>query len=407
MGAIGERTRNGGIAVDRREFLRTAAAGAVAVGIGGSVLAAPPRGGQGKQQFTAQVGDDASTGMPYIGIPACKIRVSRIMMGPSSDAVLLRQVQYGCNYLHKVDACGSKQFRQNLDWDYFYCDVVIDKLGKDEAIKEFERRRSKAGLDVIHFFKIHATLKRPEDIEKNPQIFEAFETLRDQGKTKWLAISLHAGAEMIRACVESGKFAQIQVMFSPMHASNQALRQALQTAQQRGIGVVAMKTMMGGPRRWQNNPRARQFLQQFAAQGVTPAQAVLKWVLAQPEITAAVPACKNLQQADEACTAAGARLQAWEQEAVERLAEALSPSYCRSCRSCEDVCPMGLPIADIFRYHIYATGYGELHAARRLYSAIPAQRQAQMCNDCGLCEQVCPYGLRVREMLAEAHQTLA
>ncbi|MCD6350761.1 MAG: aldo/keto reductase [Armatimonadetes bacterium] len=393
-------------AVTRRDFLRRSVVGLAAAGLASAGLAAPPRGGGGKQGFTAAVANDAGTGMPYIGIPACQIRVSRIIMGPAAEAVQSRMIQYGANYFHKVDACGSKQFMSKLDWDYFFCDVVIDKVERDQVLQEFERRRSRVGLDVVHFFKIHGTLKKPEDLESHDGLFEAFERLRDQGKTRWLAISLHAGAEMLDACVESGRFQQIQIMFNPANAS-QELRAAIAKAQQRGIAITAMKTMMGGPRKWQNNARAKQALQQYWPQGASPAQAVVRWVLAQPGITMVVPRCANTQQADENCTAAGAQLQAWEEEGVQALAAALSDTYCRSCRTCEAHCPEGLPVADLLRYRMYAADYGDTDGARRLYASLPASARADRCTDCGLCEETCPHGVAVRELMAEARRVLA
>lgn len=393
--------------VSRRDFLHQTAVGLAAAGIGSAALAAPPKSRDQSQQFTAAPGDDAGTGMPYIGIPACQIRISRVMIGPAPQAVQTRMIQYGCNYLHKVDGCGSQQFLRQLDWDFFYCDVVLDKLNRDEVIQEFEQRRSKAGLDVVHFFKIHATLKTPEDLERYPSVFEAFQTLRDQGKTKWLATSLHTGAEMLDACVESGLFTQIQIGFNPTKISDQATYRAIAKAQEKGIAIVSMKVFMGGPSKWENNPQVRQVLQQYWPEGTTAAQAVARWNLAQPGITAIVPACSNVEQAESACTAVGAQLQAWEREGVEALGAALSDSFCRSCRHCEGVCPSGLPISDLLRYRMYAADYGEVAGARALYHALPRDQRADRCSDCGACEEACPYNLKVTAMLSETRRLLA
>ncbi len=392
--------------LSRRDFLQRTAAGIAAAGLAGSALAAPPRAqGQG-EQFNPAPGDDVGTGMPYMGIPACQIRISRVAMGPASEAVQTRMIQYGCNYLHKVDGCGSQQFLSRLDWDAFYCDVVLDKTDRDEAIQEFERRRAKAGLDVIHFFKIHATLSKPEQLQTQRGIFEAFETLRDQGKTKWLATSLHAGPEMVDACVESGLFTQIQIGFNPLQG-RPPMMAALAKAQQRGIGIMSMKPLMGGPAKWENNPQARQALQQYWPEGTSAAQAVLRWNLAQTGVTAIVPMCGNTQQADENCAAAGAQLQAWENTGVEALASALSDSFCRSCRTCEEFCPVGLPIADLLRYRMYAADYGETKGARALYRSLPADQRASLCTNCGACDRACPNAVRASSLLAEVHGMLA
>ncbi len=386
----------------RREFLRGAAAGLAAAAISAPALAATPRR---LAQAAQQAAEEQQQTMLYRPIPACNIKISTIVSGPAGDAVQQRMVAHGVNYFHKVQGCGSKQFRQGLDWDNLYCDVVIDRLDRDQVIREFEAKRSQAGLDVIHFFKIHATLKKPEDLETHPGVFEAFEQLRDQGKTRWLAISLHAGAEMLDACVESGLFKQIQIMFNPLRA-DKATMQAIAKAHQRGIGIIAMKVMMGGPGRWNKNPRARQAIQQIQQEGRTPGQSILRWVLAQPGITAAVPKCANVQQADENCAAVLARMDEIDEQGVQALAAALSAEYCRSCRICEAACPHGLPIADILRYRMYALDYGERQGAAALYKALPEHLTASVCDGCGACEQVCPHGLRVVELLQDAHRVL-
>ena len=398
--------------LSRRGFLRIAA-GAAAVGVIGQALGAPPRGGRGGNtdqgqagEFKTEEGDDAGTGLAYRAISACKIRISTIVAGPGGEEVQRRLVARGVNYFHKVDGCGSREFRQKLDWDYFYCDCVIDRVDKIGAIQEFEARRAQAGVDVIHFFKIHATLSNPEEVERDQPVFEAFRSLRDQGKTKWLAISLHASPEMFEACVESGLFQQIQIPFNPLNAGPVTMR-ALQKAQEAGIGVIAMKTMLGGPQKWQDDPKARQVLNEYWPEGTSAAQAMLRWILAQPGITAAVPHCDNVQQADENCAAAGAKLQAWEREGVERLAAALSPTWCRSCRTCEKACPRNVHIPDILRYRMYAVAYRRPADARRLYAALAPSATVAACDGCGRCQRSCPHGLPVAQMLADAHRLLA
>ncbi len=390
----------------RRDFLRVTAAGAALVGLGGKVLAAPDVAGA-KPKFDTKEGDDAHTGMLYRAIPACEIRLSVIGCNPAGDEPLRRMVQLGCNWFHKLDGCGSREFRQSLDWSKLYCDVVIDHVAKQEAIDEFEARRKNAGVDVIDFFKIHSSLTKPEQLKTVTSIFEAFETVRDQGKTRWLATSLHAGGpEMVDACIEDGRFKMIQIPFNPP-GSNDVWLALLKKAQAAGIATVSMKSMAGGPTKWAESEAAKAVLQHYFDQGASPAVAMLRWNLAQPGVTSIVPDSPNVKIAEENCSAAGAKLTAWEREGVERFASAMSSIWCRSCRTCEGSCPRVLPIPDLLRYRMYSKDYGNVAGARKLYAALDESRRASACIDCGECERACPYGLNVRDFLADAHRRLS
>jgi hypothetical protein len=377
------------------------------VGLGGTALAAPgPTAGKPKP-FSLKEGDDAHTGMLYRAIPACKIRISEISCNPAGDEPLRRMVALGCNYFHKVDGCGTPEFRQSLDWSKLYCDVVIDNTGKQEAIDEFERKRKNTGVDVIDFFKIHSKLTKPEQLKTVTSIFDAFETLRDQGKTRWLATSLHdGGPEMVDACIEDGRFKMIQFPFNPAGA-NDAWKALVKKAQAAGIAIIAMKSMAGGPSKWAESEAAKAVLQHYFDQGASPAVAMLRWILAQPGVTSIVPDSPNVKIAEENCSAAGAKLTAWEHEGIERFAAAMSGIWCRSCRTCEGSCQAGLPIPDLLRYRMYAKDYGNVAGARKLYADLDESRRAGACTGCGQCEKACPYGLHVRDFLADAHRRLS
>jgi len=57
---------------------------------------------------------------------------------------------------------------------------------------------------------------------------------------------------------------------------------------------------------------------------------------------------------------------------------------------------------------MYFEHYGEQKLAMQKYVQVPVSQRASACADCDApCERACPYGVRVRERLAEAHRQLS
>jgi len=55
----------------------------------------------------------------------------------------------------------------------------------------------------------------------------------------------------------------------------------------------------------------------------------------------------------------------------------------------------------------YEQSYGKLAAAKSGYARLAPERTYLGCRNCGLCDKNCPYGVRVRQKMREAHQVLS
>jgi len=390
--------------ISRREFLARTAGAAVGVGLGLDLA----RGGVGSisTPVHAGEGEEVRGDMRYRRLGRSGAMVSVIAGGGMPQALYPTAIEAGINYWHKLGNWRPPEALTSLPRESFYCDMVIDHLEEDKATEQFESGLAKSGLEMIDFYKVHSLYRNPEAIKERPGVLKAFEKLKKQGKTRWLAVSQHSNTgPVVSACIESGLFDAIQISYNP--ALEEESRELLALAKRHDVGVIAMKAMMGGPDRWAAGGEWEKKVGPHLGDGHSVAQGLLRFALSAEGIAAAVPKLANFDQLTDALAAAKRPPTAREMSALTAFGRAVGASYCRMCGRCEEACPKGIPLADIFRYHMYWRDYGEMEYASHLYAGLARERSAVGCDDCGRCQRACPHGRQVASLLREAHTTLA
>jgi predicted aldo/keto reductase-like oxidoreductase len=200
--------------------------------------------------------------------------------------------------------------------------------------------------------------------------------------------------ELLLEAVRSGHYDVIMPCFNFMKFPR--IPEILREAHQKGVGVVAMKTLAGA-RDMDFDPGDAPF-----------APAAFKWVLKHSEVSGLVITIKTVGDLDLYLQASGKPFTAADQQVLNRYAERYGSEYCRTgCNACEARCPRGVEIATSMRYRMYFEDYGMEKQAMESYAALSGK--ASPCLDCSEapCGAGCPYGLPVRDMLCEAHDLLS
>ncbi len=135
-------------------------------------------------------GMNCGHGMKYRQLGRTGIKTSVIHCDELTDRKLCEvAIKAGMNYWHKMGKWGYPDIFAKMDRDSFACDLTIDNIEKDMAITEFERGLKKSGLTMIDGFKVHSVYKNAEEIHTKTGMLKAFETLKKQGKTRFLMLS--------------------------------------------------------------------------------------------------------------------------------------------------------------------------------------------------------------------------
>lgn len=398
---------------NRRHFLRTA--GLSIVGAGAALAGCEYR----SQLFLLKsVPKEAEAQSPewqesrihgYRSLGQTGTRMSDISFGCSgldNVAVVKRALERGINYFdtspdysragsERVLGEGIKGYpRDKLFIVSKFC-TPNGHLSTDtpvaDVIAAVEASLRRLGTDYLDLAHIHAC----NSLERlmAPNIHEAFDRLKEQGKLHFLGVSSHTPRleTVMRHAVDSGRFDVIMVAYNFKNWPD--LTHIFRDAKEKGVGVVAMKTLKGA---------RHTVLSDFTpTERESFAQASFKWVLSNENVSGLVVTMNSLTQIDEYLHASGQPLQQADVAVLEKYDRLVARDYCRpGCDRCLSSCPAEVPIDDVFRYAMYYENYGQQRVGMEEYSRIPAARNASQCIDCRApCEPACPFEIPIKEKM--------
>src|SRR5215831_15664908 len=365
----------------------------------------------------------------YVPLGHTGIRMSDIAFGSSrlrggEEALVQHACDRGINYFDTADSYTGgdaevtlgNALRGKRDKVYIASKVQAGADERQEALMAtLEGSLRRLRTDYVDVYFNHAV----NDVRRlqNPEWHAFTERAKRQGKIRATGMSGHAGhlIECLDYAIETGgvdvilaayNFGQDPAFYARFTRSfdfvarQPDLPRVLQQAKAKGVGVVAMKTLMGARL---NDMRP------FEKGGATFAQAAFRWVLSNPDVDGLIISMTSTNRIDEYLGASGWRSAAHDDlPLLQRYAQMHGTSYCRhACNDCEGACPYGVPIADVLRTRMYAQDYGDMRLARSEYALLGAGASACLTCTAQPCAGACTHGLPINTLLAPMHQMLA
>ena len=392
----------------RRDFLKSSAT------IGGAVvLGVSPNSDAAFEKATIQ---------KYKELGKTGLKMSDISFGCgklSSASLIARAINRGVNYFDTSPDYGPSEsilgiavkkfkIRDRMIIASKFCNPIPYPghlhLGsrKRDYIEAVEGSLSRLNTDYLDVCFVHAIGEEESKKSAGQRLLDenmlsAVETLKRDGKIRFLAISSHGPHNLeplLLSAVKSGHYDIIMAAFNFMKFPQ--IPEVIQEAKKRKVGVIAMKTLAGA-KDMKLNTRGESF-----------PHAAFKWALKHPEVDGLIVTITTIDQLEHYVQASGKKFTALSRDVLNRYAKLYSGEYCRTgCGDCLESCSSKVNIATILRYQMYFQDYGMEKRAMASYSLL--EQKADTCSTCSYasCEKACPYGLPVALMLQKAHAQLS
>ena len=280
------------------------------------------------------------------------------------------------------------------------------KTPKERMLESLDQSLKRMNVDVIDVMQVHwlggGHIEHDNGIVRleNPELYEAMEIAKAKGKVRFFGATSHDAtrAKILLHAIDKGRFDMLLVKMNVLDYESAGIPALLAKAKEKDVGVVAMKSQPGGGAMPKGYEQSKWNVY----------QANLRWVL-EKDIACVVQSAIGTDDKaqDLAVGATQERFGMGDAALLETYAEALSPDYCRSCGVCEEVCPAGVRVGSVLQFAMYAKQYGWPEQARQHYAALPEkERWSEACATCGLCVTACPYGVDAQGRVLEAKDLL-
>jgi predicted aldo/keto reductase-like oxidoreductase len=190
---------------------------------------------------------------------------------------------------------------------------------------------------------------------------------------------------------------------------NPQMQEAVQACHEAGIGLIAMKVLLGVQKR--QAEAEDKMVTHFLEKGYTREQALIKAVLEDKRITSACIRMENvtLLRSNVAAILDKTELTQADADVLRKYAAESCSGYCAGCAYiCNEAVPQAPYISEVMRSLMYCNSYGDIQLARQSFAQIPADVRNRLTSiDYSTAESRCPQRMPIGKYIAEAVSKLA
>jgi len=276
----------------------------------------------------------------------------------------------------------------------------------DEQLRRLE-------TDCIDFYMVHGINKSYWENLKELGFEEFMDQAIADGRIKHAGFSFHDRIELFKEVVDHYGWSFCLIQLNYLDDDYQAGEEGLEYAHARGLGVAVMEPLRGGHLA-NNIPAEVQELFDEAETKRSPAEWALRWVWDHPEVGVVISGMSTMEQLQEnleISQEAHPNMLTDQELNITKQAKSIFENKvkisCTDCGYCLP-CPSGVNIPENFaKYNDYFLfGSPEMMDFYKFnyHTFMPETEHAAVCNECGICEEHCPQGIRITHELKKVKE---
>ena len=187
----------------------------------------------------------------------------------------------------------AKEYGPRIDRDKNYRQLIVQSL--EDSLKRL-------GADHVDLLMCPHGACSPYELLNHPEIFEAFDKLKQQGKARYLGVSAHNDpAGILDAAVEAKVYSAAMVAYNIVN--NRYVARSLERAKKAGLGVIAMKAARpvhnGRNNGTVDDPRRVRMIEEAVPGTLKTPQKAYLWALRNPNLSAVISEMVNADMVRE------------------------------------------------------------------------------------------------------------
>ncbi|MHB8164780.1 MAG: aldo/keto reductase [Methanoregula sp.] len=284
---------------------------------------------------------------------------------------------------------------------------VWDVGSRKDMDRILEEQLKQLNTDHLDFYLLHGLTRSSWNDMVLLNVGEFLDGAIADGRIRYAGFSFHDNTQVFKEIVDAYPWTFAQIQYNYMDEHYQAGTGGLNYAAEKGLGIVIMEPLRGGVLARETAETKK--LWASGGYSRTAAEWGLRWLWNRPEITVVLSGMSTMQQVKDNLGYANKGspssltpedLAVYDQ--VKKFYRNRVKIPCTQCGYCQP-CMVGVKIPVCLSAYNDAFIYQDTAGAKFSYDAFTGAGggDASQCQDCGVCESLCPQQIPIRQRLKE------